>query len=993
MVCGHCGAVADAGARRCATCDSDLSAVSATIGAGGDPMTSPLTGPAVAGHTGTADSMQTGQRFGTRYTILKKLGAGGMGSVYQAWDESLGIAVALKVIRADSSISPEEVRQLEARFKRELLLARQVTHPNVVRIHDLGELGSTKYLTMAYVEGADLATMLRREGRVPVPRALTIMKQVAEGLAAAHAAGVVHRDLKPANVMIDGEGRALLTDFGIARSVDTGTLHTAPGSVVGTLEYMAPEQARGEAVDRRTDVYSLGLIFYEMLAGGRPRLTGSGGLAELLSRIEKGPPPIGSVAPDVPPPVQAIVTRCLEQDPAERYASAGELLDELNRLDVDGRIVPTVVTELPPPARRASARIVGAAAALLLVAIAASGWWFMKGRAPAATAAPRDPVSVLIADFENRAGDPVFQGSLEQALALGIEGASFVATYPRADALKVAQTINAGASLNAATAQLVALRQEVPVVLAGSVEQGASGYRLQVRAFHPGTETPFATAEQRATDKAGVLRAIDRIAAELREALGDAPVQGVSSAENVSAATLDALREYTIGQTLSVDRKNEEAIAHYKKAIEFDPEFGRAYAGWAACAFDLGRRQEAEQHWAKALSLVDRMSEREKYRTLGGYYLAVARNYEKAIESYRELVEKYPADLAGQNNLALAYFYTRNFSKAFEHGKRAIEIYPRSLKFRNNYALYAMYAGDFTMAAENAQQVLNEDPKIDTPYLALAMAALSGGDVAKAREVYTRAAASGRAAASLAAIGLADIALLEGKPAEAIAILEPAIPLDRDANNTFGVDTKQVAMVEARAAQSGVAAALPMAAALSAGSSDEFVAVPAARLFAAAKREGPARELMQRIEQRAQPVPRAYARIIEGELALQNGRPADAITAFAAAISQADLWLARFGLGVAYVTANRYVEAYDELDTCTKRRGEATSLFFDDIPTYRYAAVLPYWLGRAQEGMKSDAAAASFEQFLKIRSAAIADPLVVDARQRLDRLRGAAPAR
>jgi eukaryotic-like serine/threonine-protein kinase len=178
MVCGHCGAVADPGARRCATCDSDLSAVSATIGAGGDPMTSPLTGPALAGHTGTVDAMQTGQRFGTRYTILKKLGAGGMGSVYQAWDESLGIAVALKVIRADSSISPEEVRQLEARFKRELLLARQVTHPNVVRIHDLGELGSTKYLTMAYVEGADLATMLRREGRVPVPPAPSFLRMV-----------------------------------------------------------------------------------------------------------------------------------------------------------------------------------------------------------------------------------------------------------------------------------------------------------------------------------------------------------------------------------------------------------------------------------------------------------------------------------------------------------------------------------------------------------------------------------------------------------------------------------------------------------------------------------------------------------------------------------------------------------------------------------------------------------------------------------------------
>jgi tetratricopeptide (TPR) repeat protein len=954
-----------------------------------DSVTAPGSGSVSGIASGTAiqpDSLQPGQKFGARYTILKKLGAGGMGAVYQAFDDSLGVAVALKVIRLDSSTSSEETRQLEARFKRELLLARQVTHPNVVRIHDLGELGPTKYLTMAYVEGADLSTVLKREGKLPVERALSLMKQVAEGLSAAHNAGVVHRDLKPANVMIDGEGRALLTDFGIARSIDAATLHTVPGSIVGTLDYMSPEQARGETVDRRSDVYSLGLILYEMLAGGRPRLAG-GGLADLLARVQNGPPPIGSVAPDVPPPLQQIVARSLERDPDARYASAGEFLADLNRLAPDGRTLLTAVLP-PPPVPRSRTALLAACAVLFAVMLAVGGWWMLGNRSPAAPAAPREPVSVLIADFENRAGDPLFTGTLEQALAIGMEGAPFVSNFSRSDAAKIGQTIKAGSALDASLAQLVAVRQEIGVVLAGSVAQESGGYVLQVRALRPGSGTePFATVTERAPDKTGVLRAVDGLATQLRKALGDTPPAATPVAENVSVASLEALREYTIAQDLSTDRKNEEAIQHYKAAPEKDPQFGRAYAGWAVAAFDLGRHDEAQELWKKALERADRMTEREQYRTFGGYYLGVARNYDQAIDNYTKLVEKYPADLAGQSNLALAYFFKRNFDKAFEYGKRAIDTYPDSLKSRNNYALYAMYAGQFKTAADNAAQVLAKDPKYDAAYLPLAMAAFSDGDLAKAREIYGQARDSGPSGASLAAIGLADIALYEGKPADAVTILEAAIAADRDARNTLGVSTKTVALAEARAALSGPAAATPLLTAFL-DSSDEYTAVPSARILAAAKQDGRARALARKLEERSQPEARAYARIIEGEVALQQGRYSDAISAFAEAVKNADLWLARFGLGIAYVEAKRAAEAIAELKACENRRGEATALFFDDIPTYRYTAVLPYWRGRAQEGMgQSAAAAASFEEFLKIRSAAKNDPLVADAQKRLAALR------
>jgi len=239
----------------------------------------------------TADSaagpLQPGQAFGPRYHIIRALGVGGMGAVYQAWDAELGVSVAIKVIRPDVMADPSAAAEIERRFKRELLLARQVTHENVVRIHDLGDINGIKYITMPYVDGSDLSTVLKR-GRLPIDRVLRMARSVVSGLVAAHKAGVVHRDLKPANIMINAEDQAMIMDFGIARSTGAPTAHAVPGAativrnlksstarldatvfgaVVGTVEYMAPEQAKGIHVDQRADVYAFGLILYDLLTG------------------------------------------------------------------------------------------------------------------------------------------------------------------------------------------------------------------------------------------------------------------------------------------------------------------------------------------------------------------------------------------------------------------------------------------------------------------------------------------------------------------------------------------------------------------------------------------------------------------------------------------------------------------------------------------------------------------------------------------------------
>ncbi len=289
------------------------------------------------GGTTAFQGQMGGQPFGPRYHLVRLLGTGGMGAVYQAWDQELGVVVAIKVIRPEAMQDPEAARELERRFKRELLLARNVTHKNVVRIHDLGEVEGVKYITMPYVHGSDLGSILKTEHKLPLSRALSIAKQIASGLVAAHDAGVVHRDLKPANILLDDNDHALITDFGIARSTEGTAGGTVVGTVVGTLDYMAPEQARGQTVDHRADIYAFGLILSDMLIGRRK--SGHGGessLAALMHRMTTAAPPIRSVDPNLPQTVSDIVSRCTALEADHRYPKTKELLRDLESLDEHG---------------------------------------------------------------------------------------------------------------------------------------------------------------------------------------------------------------------------------------------------------------------------------------------------------------------------------------------------------------------------------------------------------------------------------------------------------------------------------------------------------------------------------------------------------------------------------------------------------------------------------------------------------------------------------
>ncbi len=936
----------------------------------------PTTPPPAPPRPPAAGPLALGEAFGARYRILKVLGEGGMGVVYQAWDEELGVAVALKVVRPEVTADPEGAREVERRFKRELLLARQVTHKHVVRIHDLGEIDGVKYITMPFVEGEDLAHLLKREGQLPIGRTLAIARQVASGLAAAHEVGVVHRDLKPENVMIGADGQALIMDFGIARSVSgTGTA-TALGAVMGTLEYMAPEQAQGVAVDHRADIYAFGLMLYDMVAGRR-RLAGRDNpMTEMMGRMQQAPPPLRSVEAAVPEGLDAVVSRCLQPDPAARYQATAELVAALGALDADGHAVraPRAVG-----ARGSRTPILALGGALAVVA-AVAVWLAVRPSGPAPPPAQPSPVSILIANFKNETHDPVFDGLIEQALTVGVEGASFVTAFPRSDAIKLAEQLTPDKTLDENAARLVSIREGIDVTVGGSIARSGDRYKLAIQAVDPSNGKSILTWDTEAAGKDQVLSSVGKGAAKLRSALGDTTVgTRALNAETFTAGSLEAAHEYVQAQELQWQGQFDQAIQHYQKAVALDPDMGRAYAGLAAMYANLGRTQEAEDEYKIAMSKLDRMTEREKYRTRGGYYL-LTRNWDRAIDELSALVKQYPADSAGLANLAVAYLYKRDTKRALAEGERASQIYPKNVIRRDNVALFAMYAGDFAKAEREAAEVLKLNPEFAKAFVATALSQLAQGNPDQAVATYRKLGelATGK---TLAAYGLADVAMYQGRLADAASTIEAA--LKAPGLSPTATARLTVVLAAVRLGQGRTADAIREADAALAAAPRSSVRFLAGRVYLAAGREARAREMSAALDAQLGAEPRIFGKLIEGEIALEAGRARDALAAFQAAQGLADTWLGRVDMARAYLAAGAFTEASSELDRAAERQGEATAVFLDDIPSYHlYAAVL-YYRARVQEGLKSPGAAKAYEAFLAIKANGDEQGLVADARRRL----------
>jgi tetratricopeptide (TPR) repeat protein len=645
---------------------------------------------------------------------------------------------------------------------------------------------------------------------------------------------------------------------------------------------------------------------------------------------------------------------------------------------------PTDTVILPFGGRKTDFAVIG----VLVVALVFSVYMNVTGTRTV-VAVELEPVSVLIADFDNQTGDAMFDGLLEQALTIGVESAPHISAYLRTSAKEISKTLNEEGrdELDEATAQLVAAREGVRMVLAGSIIPAGAGYELAMSGLDLFNHEQVFDVSVEASSRNDVLTAIGELSAEVREALGDDSLKGknVATVETFTASSIEAARDYVSALALAYDGKHDEAIELYRSATEKDPSFGRAFSGWALSTTKLGKTEEADKLWKRALTLLGTMTERERLRTLGLYYTVVTGNYEKAVESFGLLVDKFPSDAAGRNNLQVVAFLTLDFQRASDEGIILLQQYPDSALYRSNFALLATYSGDFEEADRVAKDLIEDDPDYAVSYLAVAAAAMYRGEFDEARGAYQQMleATKSEYGQSAGTIGLADVESYLGNYAEVRQLLEAEVESAIADGNTSGAASKLVIIAETYLAEGDLLRATEAARSVLVNSQQTSHSVAAAMVAIGAGDMETARTVAERLGKELQVQTRAYGEMISASLLREQGDYIAAIDKLRSALEMSDLWLIRLQLGRAYLDGGHFAEAADELRTCADTRiGEATFVFLDDTPTYRYLAELPYWQGRAAEGFgMTEAAADYYQAFLQLRLNG--GPLADDASERI----------
>jgi tetratricopeptide (TPR) repeat protein/predicted Ser/Thr protein kinase len=637
------------------------------------------------------DLLAPGTLVAGRYRIEELVGVGGMGMVYRARDERLELTVALKLLRPELTLR----QGVEERFVRELVLARQVSHRNVVRIHDLGEDRGLSFLTMDYVEGRSLQEVLRDEAPLAPERAVELARQVAEGLAAAHREGVIHRDLKPANLLLDGGGRVYITDFGVARSISGGGL-TRTGSVVGTPTYLSPEQARGDQVDARSDLYSLGIVLYEMLTGELP-FRGETLTEQLGQRLTGRPRTLHEAGVAVPPAVERVLTRCLAREPEARYPDAERLAADLDPALVAGRARGRLGRGL---ARLPLRRLLPWAAAVVLALAAAAALRWLPALPPGAAAA--GPIhAVAILPLTDETGRPELAWAATGVADLLSAALAESPELRVVEDLRVAATVRdlglAAGALSEADARQLADLLDVDRLVVGSLRGAADRLRLDARllaADRPGLPAEAFHAETGADGD--LFRLVATVGAELRRRLEAAPPAGNGEPPSAVPAAFAA---YSRGTAALLAGDSLAAAPALEEAVAADPAFGAAWLRLAAAYEDLGYLDRAGDAARRAVEELGGASgrlaleARARSATLAG-------DPEAARSAWAALVERYPHDGGARLALAEAYGEEGRFPEAREILERLVADEPDHPRAWYLLGKFAILAGDARRAAD-----------------------------------------------------------------------------------------------------------------------------------------------------------------------------------------------------------------------------------------------------------------------------------------------------
>ncbi len=624
--------------------------------------------------------------LGKRYEIVQLLGEGGMGAVYKAMDREVERMVALKIIRPELAVREE----ILARFKQELILARRITHKNVIRIFDLGEAEGLKFITMEFIEGKDLSSLIKEKGRLSFEECADILAQTCTALDAAHAEGVVHRDLKPQNIMVDKNGRVIVMDFGIARTVEQGGL-THTGALIGTPDYMSPEQVMGEKVDVRSDLFTLGIIFYQLLVGHLPYRadTVQGAMYKRTREVSPAPQ---SVDANVPLLLSDITTKCLQLDPQQRYQTALEIRQDIEawRQGSTKRIELPLPPPPPEPVKiplwRKPVVLVPVAAVVLAVGGAVLGSKYFSSSSTAKSAAAAPAASLAILPFHNASGDPKLDwlgSSMAEMLSTDVGESASVRMISEARVGQVLKDlrITPQSELDQATVVRVANHSNVDTIVWGHYAQFGEQLRIDatVQDLKHGVSK---TLKAEAASEKEILQAVDNLAAQIRQSLSvsqSLQKELQAQAFKPSTTSIAALRDYDQGLQQARRGNHAGAVKQFQGALQEDGNFALAYSKLAQSYAQLGQDDDAEQAAQKAVSLSAQLPLQEKY-LIQASHDSILKDYPKAIAAYENLVKVSPDNTNYLFDLGMAYEQTSAYDKAKEIFKKVVDLDPRRIE-------------------------------------------------------------------------------------------------------------------------------------------------------------------------------------------------------------------------------------------------------------------------------------------------------------------------